>query len=282
MNAVKNEFLEAIIRYTEKSQIRHEDDYYNSDGLLICEKCRTPKQSRLKKSYGDYIVPVACKCKLDEYNAMQEKQRLKECEEARKRYIEHEKCRNYRFAQDDGRYKNITQALEQYCAEFDKVFKKNLGLILHGPVGTGKTFYAGCIANKLIDGGYSVVMTDLLHIIDYLNPFGKKQSKREEYEEHLKKCDLLILDDLSAERDTEYVREGVYRIIDMRYASEKPLIVTTNLTKEQLTAPDHIDKRRVYNRIEEICHFIEISGESRRTEMALKRTAKVNKFLGLS
>ena len=77
------------------------------------------------------------------------------------------------------------------------------------------------------------------------------------------------------------MREGVYRAINMRYESGKPLIVTTNLSKQQLLNSENIDKRRVYDRIIEMCHFIEIGGGSCRLEVAEKRTAIVDNYLGL-
>jgi DNA replication protein DnaC len=275
----KNELLEAMIKVAE-AQILGENDYLNSDGFIACTVCHTSKQTRLKEPNERYVVPVACKCKMDEYNAREEKKRLEVCEIVRNRYIEFEACRKYRFAQDDGRTAGITRSLQRYCEKFEEMLKKNLGLLLHGPVGTGKTFYAACIANELIDKGYAVVMSDLPSVVDYLHPFGKQQSKREEYEEHLKKCDLLILDDLSAERSTEHMRESIYRVINTRDGSDTPMIVTTNLTKQQMSV-DTIEKRRVYDRIGEMCHPIEVGGESRRAIIAGERAAKVDQFLGL-
>ena len=71
------------------------------------------------------------------------------------------------------------------------------------------------------------------------------------------------------------------KVLNMRYASEKPIIVTTNLTQQELEEPDSLDKKRVYDRVVEMCHFIEIKGESRRAEMAAKREKRFSKFLGL-
>ena len=57
---------------------------------------------------------------------------------------------------------------------------------------------------------------------------------REEYIRRLCSCPLLILDDLGMERDTKFGLETVYDVIDGRYLSGKPLIVTTNLTLREL------------------------------------------------
>ena len=80
--------------------------------------------------------------------------------------------------------------------------------------------------------------------------------------------DLLILDDLGAERGTEYALEQVFAVIDARYRSRKPLIVTTNLTLNALKHPDDLAHARIYDRILEICAPILFGGENLRVEKA--------------
>ena len=64
---------------------------------------------------------------------------------------------------------------------------------------------------------------------------------------------LLVIDDLGSERDTPYASDLVYQIIDARYRSGKPLIVTTNLTLEELENPGSRDRERIYQRVLERC-----------------------------
>jgi DNA replication protein DnaC len=80
--------------------------------------------------------------------------------------------------------------------------------------------------------------------------------------------DLLILDDLGAERGTEYALEQVFAVIDARYRSRKPLVVTTNLTLDALKHPDDLAHARIYDRILEICAPILFGGENLRVEKA--------------
>lgn len=60
---------------------------------------------------------------------------------------------------------------------------------------------------------------------------------------------LLIIDDFGIERGTEYALEQVYNIIDARYRSKKPLIVTTNLTLTDLKNPQDVAHARIYDRL---------------------------------
>ena len=74
-----------------------------------------------------------------------------------------------------------------------------------------------------------------------------------------------MIDDFAMERSTEYVNEIVYNVIDSRYRSGKPLIVTTNLSKKDLDNPPDIDNERIYSRIKEMCFPVEVKGTDRRS-----------------
>jgi len=264
-----SEILDVIAKNVINNQENSDKDYLNSDGLIICGNCGTKKQTRINiPQIGVKILPVACKCYIEKTESAREKQRIYENDQLRKQYIEFDNCRRYRFGQDDGRNANISAILRKYADNYDAMLKKNTGIVLYGGIGTGKTFYAGCIANELIDRGFAVVMTSVYLITEYTDSFAKNQHKKDEYMEHLKKCDCLILDDLATERDTEFMNEKVYNVINMRYQSGKPLIVTTNASKQDILDPKNIQRMRIYDRLAEMCKLIEVSGESRRIEKA--------------
>ena len=75
-----------------------------------------------------------------------------------------------------------------------------------------------------------------------------------------------MIDDFAVERNTEYVNEIVYNVIDSRYRSGKPLIITTNLSADDFKHPDNINKQRIYSRINEMCVPIPVTGKDRRSE----------------
>ena len=76
-----------------------------------------------------------------------------------------------------------------------------------------------------------------------------KSNEKIKYINSLKRYALLILDDLGAERKSEYMQEQVYNIIDARYKSGLPMIITTNLTAEEMKKPSDLGNSRIYDRI---------------------------------
>ena len=84
---------------------------------------------------------------------------------------------------------------------------------------------------------------------------------------------LLVIDDFGMERGTEYALEQIYNIIDSRYRSRKPLIVTTNLTLTELKNPQDTAHARIYDRLLELCTPIACTGPSMRKDIG---QAKLN------
>ena len=82
----------------------------------------------------------------------------------------------------------------------------------------------------------------------------------------------MVLDDLGAERSTAYAIEQLYSIVDQRYRSGKPLIVTTNLTLDQLGKAPELGRQRIYDRVLEMCQFRhEFTNENRRPLSAAEK-----------
>jgi DNA replication protein DnaC len=100
-------------------------------------------------------------------------------------------------------------------------------------------------------------MTNFARLTNSLWAIKEKQS----YLDNLNKYSLLVIDDFAAERDTEYMNEMVFQVIDARYRSGLPLIITTNLTARELKTPNTVNKQRVYGRILEMCYPIEVKGK---------------------
>ena len=101
-----------------------------------------------------------------------------------------------------------------------------------------------------------------------LNDLTASFEGRNEYIERLCRFPLLILDDFGMERGTEYGLEQVYNVIDSRYRSRKPLIVTTNLSLAELQNPQDTAHARIYDRVLEMCLPILFTGENFRKETA--------------
>ena len=142
--------------------------------------------------------------------------------------------------------------------------QRNIGYVLMGPVGTGKSFFAGCVANRLMEQGIPVMMTNFSRI---LNELTKPYADKNEFISHLVSYPLLIIDDLGIERNSEFALEMIYNIIDRRYCIKKPLIVTTNLSYQDMTRADlDMDHQRIYSRLMEMCLPIIYQGQDQRQQ----------------
>lgn len=152
-----------------------------------------------------------------------------------------------------------------------------MGLLLTGGVGTGKTYMAACAANALIDREVPVLMTNLARVLNTLT--GLYSGDRNQYIDSLNQYPLLILDDLGMERSSEFALEQIYNVIDSRYRSRRSLIVTTNLTLEQMHNPQDIAHSRIYSRVLERCIPILVNRENIRTRNAARNLAEARKLL---
>ena len=250
-----------------------DDDYLSEDGLLYCGKCHTPKQFRMDENsfFGNRPLPKPCRCeqeRLDTEKAAAEHRRhLDRVEELKRAGFTDPAMRGWTFANDNGLCPQMEHA-KTYVEHFDEVEKQNIGCLLWGAVGTGKSYFAGCIANALMEREVTVRMTNFAAILNDLNA---AYDGRNEYIERLGRCRLLILDDFGMERGTEYGLEQIYNVVDSRYRSAKPLIVTTNLTLSQLKNPPDVAHARIYDRVLEMCAPICFTGENQRRVRAAEK-----------
>ena len=118
-------------------------------------------------------------------------------------------------------------------------------------------FFAGCIANALLEKGVPVLMTNFSPDSKYLT--GMHFEDRNQFINSLNRYSLLIIDDLGIERNSDFALEQVFNVIDSRYRSKKPLIITTNLTLSELNNAADIAHKRIYDRILRDDVFLSVS-----------------------
>lgn len=242
-------------------------DYIDADtGLLMCGKCQSKKQTVVKLMGRTMKPSCLCRCKSEELEKEEQKRKNKELMEGIFRLksagLQDRTFFGYTFANCDEAHPCAGYA-NRYVGHFAEFQKNGQGLLFWGDVGTGKTFLAGCIANALMEKNIPVLMTSFPKLLNALG--GIYSGEKNEYLKSLNRYQLLIIDDLGVERDTPYVLETVYLVIDERYKSGKPFIITTNLSLEKLQNPADLEHGRIYDRIMERCIPVAFSGKNYRT-----------------
>ena len=278
-----NGFVNLLESIAERSPIKEkEGDYKGPDGLIYCGSCRTPKQVNFEVN-GRKLTPFCmCKCEAEKY----EKEKAEEKARALREQIERNRragfpevqMQTWTFEKDDRANAKISDICQRYVENFTKMKAKGKGLMFLGGFGTGKTFLAACIANALLDEGFSVLMTNFPRLINTIH--GMREGKQE-YIDSLNKYSLLIIDDLGVERQSEYVAEIVQNIIDSRYRAGLPVVITTNLSPNDFRETQDIAKSRLYSRISEMCLPLIVNGVDRRKANAADSDRELAELLGL-
>ena len=231
-------------RFREKEPpVPGENEYIGENGLLFCSVCRTPKQCRVNMLGQPAVVPCICQC---EKERLEKEKKRQEAEELQRRIqrlkangIQEKHLLDWRF--DVAENTAEIQRARKYVENWQKVKAENLGLLLWGSVGTGKSFIAACIANALLEQGIPVLITNFSKI---LNQMG-----------------------------------GMYS--DERYKAGLPVIITTNLTMEELRHPIDVAHARIYSRVLEMCTPVQIAGNDRRQTIGSRKQNVVKEVLDL-
>ncbi len=188
------------------------------------------------------------------------------------------KSRNVRFSTYRVNEENerTFRIAERYVENFPEMYRQNQGMLFWGGVGTGKSYTAAAIANELMERLNPVIMTSFVKLLQDMQGFDSDDGA---YMNRLNRAKLLIIDDLGAERGTDFALEKVYDIIDSRYRSGKPAIFTTNLTMRQMKECTDIRYNRIYDRIFEMCYPVKFDGLSWRKREAAERYASIKNIL---
>src|SRR6185312_11256028 len=127
---------------------------------------------------------------------------------------------------------------------------------------TGKTTLAMLVSKSAIDAGRSVAIYSLPRLLNLLRESLDAPGGLIDLLDRLGAVDLLHIDDLGAENQTDWVLEQLYSIVNARYESERAILTTSNLMPEELG--ERLGARTV-SRLEEICgEPLPLFGEDRR------------------
>lgn len=282
-NANPYDFFAGIAARYLKEQKVNPGDTYDSEGLLVCGKCKKRRQTFVMASDPTPDEPerkrpvkVTTQCDCDKRREMEEKKaaenkaamervnRLKDASLMGERF-QRAKFENFQTTQYNERNLKLCR---RYAERFDEMVAKKQSLLFWGNVGTGKSFAAACIANYLLDRGVPVMMTSFVKLLSLIQNGDEKEA---DIISRLNSAKLVIFDDLGAERNTDYALEKIYNIIDSRYQRELPIIFTTNLTITEMKNETDNRYKRIYDRVFENIYPMQFTGPSWRRKEASRR-----------
>ncbi len=138
------------------------------------------------------------------------------------------------------------------------------GLWIFGDTGTGKTTLAMLVSKMALEAGHSVAIYSLPKLLAHIRRTYDSEPGGDSYLaffERLTSVDLLHIDDLGAEKRSDWVLEQLYALINERYEAQRSVLVTTNLPHEELE--EQIGSRTV-SRLSQICDEVPLFGDDRR------------------
>ena len=234
-----NDFTDIISKVMEVRP--DEGDYTGEDGLQYCGKCHTPKEAYFEDGHAALFGR-------DRHPT--------NCACQQKRYEEK------RLADQQRKHEDTVKELKKDCFDTPKLrnwcFAQDNG------------------ANPQMKKEIPVRMTNFAAV---LNDLSGSFEGRNAYIARLCRYPLLILDDFGMERGTEYGLEQVYNVIDSRYRGGKPLIVTTNLSLDELQHPQDTPHARIYDRLLEMCAPILFTGKNFRRQTAQSKLDRLKAMI---
>ena len=236
-------------------------DYLDEEGCLHCGICGKRKQMKVSLMGFEHVVSCLCECEVKARRELDEKMQREEAQrllyQRKSVGLRERRFWEWKFENDNGSNQKILIA-RQYVENWTDMKRKNVGLLLMGPVGTGKSFFAGCIANALLEQGERVMMTNFSRILNEMTSY---QADRNQI-------------------NSEFALEQVYNVIDSRYCKMLPLIVTTNLGLNEMKSTDlDTAHQRIYSRILEMCVPIYCGGEDKRKEEGTEKLVQVQNLI---
>jgi DNA replication protein DnaC len=161
----------------------------------------------------------------------------------------------------------VLRQVRDFVADIDDNLDRGRGFWFYGDVGTGKTSLAMVISRAAVEAGRSVAIYSMPQLLADIRATYEEGSGRSYLDlfRRLSQVDLLHVDDVGAEKTTEWVLEQLYAIVNERWQEQRSMLVTTNLTdrdrlREQLG-------ERTVSRLSEMCATIPIMGNDLRKAM---------------
>ena len=224
-------------------------DFINDQGLLICGTCKKPLQAFIDDVPLKLFVPCDCISQ-----AWENSKRLQENRESDNlksdiiknafydsnlRSINFESVKTLKAPQLD---------IKSYADNFVEFKQKGVGKLIFGDIGSGKSFAAISLANRLIDFGFSVKYSSLSRIYRSFD-----SSEFNLLLDHLKSFDLLIIDDFLDGSESNSFLSFVHQIVNSRFESSLPIVVVTNLLMSHMKNHSNIPSAQIFSKLFKVC-----------------------------
>ena len=261
----------------------NKETHYAKDGHIYCKACNEQIDGKPIPFFNNtiFLPRVDCKCDIERKEQEKLREKLMKQDGLRRNCFISRNQIAYTFENADEYTDNdIIRKAKNYVKHFEEMREDNIGLLLYGSVGSGKTYIACAIANAIItEYSCTVKMRNFAQILNDLQKCGFNLD-RNEYINSLTNSTLFILDDFGIERNTEYALEQIYNVINARYLKARPTIITTNLNfKDIETEQDDVMLNRIYSRIIEMCLPLRVTGQDRRKSQSKEKKKKAQNLI---
>jgi DNA replication protein DnaC len=161
--------------------------------------------------------------------------------------------------------REVVKATRRFVEEIDARLDAGRGLWFMGPVGTGKTTLAMLVSKAALNAGRSVAIYSLPRLLNEIRDTHRAERSHVDLLDRLTSVDLLHIDDVGAERTTDWVLEELYSIVNARYENERSIVLTTNILDREALC-EQISERTV-SRLTEMCDELPLLGHDRRMDL---------------
>ncbi len=180
-------------------------DPFQDRAVIECPKCREARELKRKLGGVDGIAKRFTLCNFDNYRT---------------------ECQEQEFAKE---------VVQMYADGFDEHFESGRSMLLQGNVGTGKTHLACAVANQIAGKGYTSIFRSVSNLIRSVRETWGGAGSESAVIEVYRNVDLLIIDEVGVQNNTENERNILFDILNSRYEEMKPTILITNLDIERFT-----------------------------------------------
>jgi len=159
----------------------------------------------------------------------------------------------------------IVAATRRYSMTIEDQLDAGRGLWFMGPPGTGKTTLAMLVSQSALKAGRSVAIYSLPRLLNEIRDTHRAERSHVDLLDRLTEVDLLHIDDVGAERTTDWVLEELYSIVNGRYEDQRSMVITTNILDRDALC-EQISARTV-SRLTEMCDELPLFGHDHRMDL---------------